>query len=33
FLHKGKIEEQGSPEQVFYHTQSERMRQFLAPKY
>ena len=30
FLHQGVIEEQGSPEQVFFHTQSERCRQFLS---
>ncbi|WLI08936.1 ATP-binding cassette domain-containing protein [Pseudomonas sp. FP597] len=30
FLHGGKIEEQGRPEQVFDNPQSERLRQFLA---
>lgn len=31
FMHNGLIEEQGSPAQVFEHTQSERLRQFLQP--
>ncbi|MFQ5983905.1 MAG: ABC transporter ATP-binding protein [Alphaproteobacteria bacterium] len=30
FLHEGKIEEQGPPEQVFDSPKSERCRQFLA---
>lgn len=30
FLHKGQIEEQGTPEQVFGNPQSERCQQFLA---
>lgn len=30
FLHQGLVEEEGSPEQVFGHTRSERLRQFLA---
>lgn len=30
FLHQGQIEEQGSPEKVFYQTESERCRQFLS---
>lgn len=30
FLHQGQIEEQGSPEKVFYHSESERVRQFLS---
>ena len=30
FLHKGQIEEQGTPEQVFGHPKSERCQQFLA---
>ncbi|MCW8278571.1 ATP-binding cassette domain-containing protein [Pseudomonas sp. PCH199] len=30
FLHQGKIEEEGSPEQLFKHTKSERLKQFLA---
>ncbi len=30
FLHLGKIEEQGPPEQVFGNTQSERLKQFLS---
>ena len=30
FLHEGKIEEQGTPEQVFENPQSERFKQFLS---
>lgn len=30
FLHQGVIEEQGSPEKVFFHSESERCRQFLS---
>ena len=30
FLHQGQVEEQGTPVQVFEHTQSERCRQFLS---
>ncbi len=30
FLHQGVIEEQGSPEEVFKRTRSERLQQFLA---
>lgn len=30
FLHKGQIEEDGAPEQVFAHAQSERFRQFVS---
>lgn len=33
FLHQGQIEEQGTPEEVFANTRSERMKQFLAPSY
>lgn len=33
FLHQGQIEEEGTPEDVFDRTQSERMKQFLAPSY
>lgn len=33
FLHKGKIEEHGSPESVFDNPDSERMKQFLKPTY
>lgn len=33
FLHEGKIEEQGSPAKVFGNPDSERMKQFLQPKY
>ena len=30
FLHQGKIEEAGSPEQVFSSPRSERCRQFVG---
>ena len=30
FLHAGRIEEQGPPQQVFEQPKSERFRQFLA---
>lgn len=30
FLHQGQIEEQGTPEQIFFQSQSERVRQFLS---
>jgi histidine transport system ATP-binding protein len=30
FLHQGLIEEQGVPGEVFGHTRSERLRQFLS---
>ncbi len=33
FLHQGVIEEQGTPEKVFDHPDSERMKQFLTPKF
>lgn len=33
FLHQGKIEEHGSPSKVFENPDSERMKQFLQPKY
>lgn len=33
FLHNGKVEEEGSPEQVFDNPSSERCRQFLATNY
>lgn len=33
FLHQGIIEEQGDPKQVFENPSSERMKQFLSPKY
>lgn len=33
FLHQGVIEEQGTPDKVFDHPESERMKQFLAPKF
>jgi ABC-type histidine transport system ATPase subunit len=32
FLHKGLIEEEGSPEQIFGHPKSERCRQFTRTK-
>jgi arginine/ornithine transport system ATP-binding protein len=33
YLHQGVVEECGTPEKVFNNPDSERMRQFLAPKY
>lgn len=30
FLHQGQIEEQGTPQDIFYNSKSERVRQFLA---
>ena len=33
FLHEGRIEEQGTPKKVFEDAESERVRQFLQPKY
>ena len=33
FLHQGVIEEQGTPQKVFDNPDSERMKQFLAPKF
>ncbi|BEU04100.1 histidine/lysine/arginine/ornithine ABC transporter ATP-binding protein HisP [Agarivorans sp. OAG1] len=33
FLHQGIVEERGSPQKVFENPDSERMKQFLAPKY
>lgn len=33
FLHEGRIEEQGDPKKVFENADSERVRQFLQPKY
>ncbi|MCJ8348981.1 ATP-binding cassette domain-containing protein [Moritella sp.] len=33
FLHQGKIEEQGDPKELFDNPKSERVKQFLAPKY
>lgn len=30
FLHQGRIEEEGTPQQVFAETRSERLRQFLS---
>ncbi|RKF17489.1 ATP-binding cassette domain-containing protein [Alginatibacterium sediminis] len=33
FLHQGVVEEQGDPKKVFLNPESERMQQFLAPKY
>ena len=31
FLHQGRVEESGSPEQIFDHPESERCRAFLRP--
>lgn len=33
FLHQGRIEEQGTPEQLFGNPQTERCKQFLANQY
>lgn len=33
YLHEGQIEEQGNPKDVFENPRSERMKQFLSPKY
>lgn len=33
YLHEGVIEEQGHPKSVFENPSSERMKQFLSPKY
>jgi arginine/ornithine transport system ATP-binding protein len=33
FLHQGVIEEQGTPDKVFNHPDSERVQQFLQPQY
>lgn len=30
FLHQGQIEEEGTPEKIFYHSDSSRVRQFLS---
>ncbi len=30
FMHEGQVEEEGSPDEVFDNTRSERFRQFLA---
>lgn len=30
FLHQGRVEEEGTPEEVFLHPKSERCRQFLS---
>lgn len=30
FLHKGRIEEEGSPDDVFNNPKSERLQQFLS---
>jgi ABC-type histidine transport system ATPase subunit len=30
FLHQGKVEEEGSPKEIFGNPQSPRLRQFLA---
>lgn len=33
FLHQGMVEEQGDPKVIFANPKSERLKQFLAPKY
>lgn len=33
FLHQGKVEEQGCPSKLFTNPESERLQQFLAPKF
>lgn len=33
FLHQGMIEEEGSPDEVFNSTRSERLKKFLQPTY
>ena len=33
YLHQGCIEEQGGPKAIFENPQSDRMKQFLSPKY
>ena len=33
YLHQGLVEEAGKPEDVLGNPQSERLKQFLAPKY
>jgi len=30
FLHQGKVEEEGAPDDVFERPQSDRLRQFLS---
>jgi ABC-type histidine transport system ATPase subunit len=30
FLHQGKVEEEGTPDEVFLHPKSDRCRQFLS---
>lgn len=30
FLHQGQVEEEGTPEEVFFHTRSERCKNFLS---
>jgi ABC-type histidine transport system ATPase subunit len=30
FLHQGKVEEEGTPDDVFQHPRSDRLRQFLS---
>ncbi len=30
FLHQGRIEEQGTPDEVFKNTKTERLQQFLS---
>ena len=33
FLHQGLIEEQGAPGEILTSPRSERLQQFLAPRY
>ena len=33
YLHQGRIEEQGPPEQLFNNPQSEHLQRFLSPQY
>ncbi|WP_086983945.1 ABC transporter ATP-binding protein [Vibrio aphrogenes] len=33
FLHQGKVEEQGAPEKLFNHPESERFKQFISSVY
>lgn len=33
FLHQGQIEERGTPDKIFNHPDSERIKQFQAPKF
>ena len=33
FLHEGLVEEEGTPQQVFYETKSERCKAFVSSVY